>query len=763
MWSKIKGAVFLVVAMILVANNFCFLASAEEQYLELTDAIISEKSESVEASINDLDASTVRTNVKFTALNDYVEYKFQIKNRSEQVVVVKQVDVNGQNDYIRYELGDFSELELSAGDSFTLLARATYVNQADISERDFSIKASFTFAFETEDEGLVEEEIELSDDATGSIVQDNADMPNTIDRIGAYVLCAVFSLAGLIIALLSKKKAKSVLSVILALSLAMGSLSTNALSGLNDTFNLESNYQLRDRLLLKVEGEEYIVSYGDKIPVTPSDIYGYAFVGWEDADGEVYDENSSVYSDLVLTEKRNRELRTVNFIVDGNIVDTKRVYYGDRVDPIDMPTKEGYYFEYWREEDSHIAYNFTSLVQGDLNLIAAFQYIYPSVEYEIPSSFVEGQDFDLRVADYAVGTSSPQSVSYRYQDGNGEYHEVYNVRDMAPGNYMIEVIVTDNNGYSAIDTADIEIIKMNYSLTQQGANISLQEESTIMVGGENMYTLRLSDDYYLTGWTCSDGYEVVGLSTGKEVTGSQDYTIRNNDKEADGMCSFTSSNVYTLYEVASLGDYVYYRPTASSYTPVWTDEAVYGSSVSRGGEQGELVPNSVTNWRVLSKNSDGTIDIIPAGTAGSMTFSGADAYAYYSSILQSEADAFMNNTFAKSSRAIKTSDVNTIKNRNLTISTPVVIDATSKDSTDGIGGVSTQTHSYYYVNTLKGTTIEENTNLVYTRVDGKGINQSTNYEATLALRPIVTLKAGVLENGGNGSNSSKAWKLYSGN
>ena len=79
--SKILISFLLFIFLISV---FCMgKAIASESLFKLTNAIITDKSENLDASISNFDDSKVETNVLFHNLNEFVTYKLTIKNTTD--------------------------------------------------------------------------------------------------------------------------------------------------------------------------------------------------------------------------------------------------------------------------------------------------------------------------------------------------------------------------------------------------------------------------------------------------------------------------------------------------------------------------------------------------------------------------------------------------------------------------------------------------------------------------------------------------------
>ena len=104
------------------------------------------------------------------------------------------------------------------------------------------------------------------------------------------------------------------------------------------------------------------VVYGDTIgaqmPADPT-YAGYAFMGWEDQNGNAVTSATVITDDLTVTAQWELipvDSFTVTFKVDGETYETIIVSDGDAIDaqmPAD-PTKTGYTFLYWEDEDGNV-------------------------------------------------------------------------------------------------------------------------------------------------------------------------------------------------------------------------------------------------------------------------------------------------------------------------------------------------------------------------------------------------------------------------
>ena len=116
--------------------------------------------------------------------------------------------------------------------------------------------------------------------------------------------------------------------------------------------------------------------YKAVLPIAPSK-EGFSFVGWNDGELTVRDEELSAHvallvDDVTLTAVWEPAVYTVAFVVDGETVLTQSVKHGETAtEPKIVPAKDGFDFVAWTVGD--VAYDFGSAVTGDLTVTASFE------------------------------------------------------------------------------------------------------------------------------------------------------------------------------------------------------------------------------------------------------------------------------------------------------------------------------------------------------------------------------------------------------
>lgn len=177
------------------------------------------------------------------------------------------------------------------------------------------------------------------------------------------------------------------------------------------------------------------------------------------------------------------------------------------------------------------------------------------------------------------------------------------------------------------------------------------------------------------------------------------------------------------------------------------------------GISGTINPSLTTSWRVLSKNSDGTIDLIASDVSSNLTFGSSNenaTYSYYEKALEEISNSYKVSTYVSNTRIPKASDYNAIKNAGLLNSSKYVINNKHSESRSYTGNQEGGANYWYYIDYLSGSTIQSFT--IWTKYAGTGGQSSTSYSINIGVRPIITIKANIYEDGGSGTSSSP-WKM----
>ena len=192
--------------------------------------------------------------------------------------------------------------------------------------------------------------------------------------------------------------------------------------------------------------------------------------------------------------------------------------------------------------------------------------------------------------------------------GSGTEADPYIINTTNPSQYTITYCA--NGGYG----------EMMPQSVARGSNITL-----------NANTYKHHSKSFV-GWSASPTATSATYTDGQSITPTADMTLYAVWKEATYLAS-----------TVSVGDYVTYVPSSTSYT-VGILESGYTSAQTYN-------PSTATSWRVFS--NDGTItEIISADSVGTLYLTGSRGYEFVDDEFEDFMSAYVNSTYAISARSL---------------------------------------------------------------------------------------------------------------
>ena len=229
---------------------------------------------------------------------------------------------------------------------------------------------------------------------------------------------------------------------------------------------------------------------------------------------------------------------------------------------------------------------------------------------------------------------------------------------------------------------------------------------------------------------------------------ASDITSDNLGKIYEISGSVVTGNTFPLSTV-NVGDYIYLKPTSTSYT--------ISSSMTGYSRSQTINPSELSVWRVIQKNSDGTVDVISDKvSSSSIAFYGWTGHTSLESSLNIIASQYTNSNFVQSTRHIsQTADTRLVISAYGSLKTYNLSDA-AKDywlanTNTYYGEFEDESDNYYYGLYIdsNGTIIDNHSNY-FENDDYRGEHYGTGSHA---IRPILTLKSTVMITGGTGTSS----------
>ena len=822
---KLLIAVILLVFMFSIVKVGISLASIDT--FTITSVDVLDKASTADINNFSFEKNKIIKDITFHHVGDYVTYKIKVKNNEETNYTIKSVSDDNESKYISYVYDSYEGTKLNSNDEVTFEITEKYIKEVgDVTNRNQNFSVNITFTLEDEQGNVIETGLPIN---TSSNPQTGDNIRIYISTAIASFLLLIFvykkrTISGKHYEKHSKKGLK-LFSIFVIGILIFPSIS-KAVNNFEMVIKFENNILLKDRLTFSYTvGDEEItenINYNEKVTnLDEPEKEGYEFTGWKKEDGTKFNPEEPIIDDTKIVADFKPITYTISYELNGGQVENENsTTYTVESDDIllNKPTKEGYTFTGWTGTGLQEKTKEVTIPKGSTEN-KEYTANYDANTYEIVfdgntgSGSMTNQEMKYDVA-LSLKPNEFTKTGYTFKewntrdDGTGiSYLDGKEVKNLAPNGEVTLYAIWNINNYTVTfmhngNEYDKQTVRYNEQATEPTApqvdNVeflgwylvnSLYDFSSKVTANIELITrfyeyptVSLSlDDTYIQGknvtlnatYTVDSNYGLKSLiyyyyknGTKTVITNLNsllvgDYTIYaelTDNRENTVTSSDTTRIVQTLYNVASVGDYVQYNPTSTYYT-----------STTYDGITGSINPSTTTSWRVLSKNSDGTIDIIPTTIAGKLNYGGdvhqaagssSDVdnivYAEYENSLQLLANSFINSTFATSARAVTENDFTKIKNTGLVISDNYAInkkDYTSRSWTGNGEGGANWNYYIYYANVGEIKQFE-----TWYKYAGTGGQSSTAYEMELGVRPIVRLKAGVLEGSGNGANGNP-WTL----
>ncbi len=612
MKQKMGGIITAISVAAFAVSVFATIPTfAAANIFKIQNAEFGELSKTAEVANTSFDESKIISDFTVHELNDAVEYRVNLKNTDDKAHIIKGItDDANNNSFITFKYDQHINEVIEAGSDLELVVTATYANDnyTNGSARESVINTKFTIQYADVAPAKSEETPATSEEETPatpnaeSVEIETPTVPDTGVNssfseyaklsIVSLVVSAGFMIICLVVFRKNKKAGKIIIAGIIAVVAFTATNTVKAETVEEDSFTIETNFILRDRLYVTWEdrnGRKHkdLVYYNDYLGVKIEEKEGYTFTGWVDNNGRQVDLNEPVTDDMEIHQTFRPNQYYISF--NGNKADSEdpmpiEMVYDEAVKLPSKPyTREGYYFMGWNTEadgsgdnyaDGQEVKNLTTMDNGEVTLYAQWQKKYLQImtnellEQELPE----------------VGATA---VLYDNRD-----EEAYVVGKLADGNYWL----LDN---LRLDPAEV-------SLNTLKGNTNASDTTLEYLKGVKTGTV--SDQYPLAAvsnkWP--ESYDVYGIPYVKS-------DLKNNIAE-EGYEAKTG--VYYNFCAASAGAYCY-----------GSDEQI----VSYFGHGS--INNPKESWGEPEAKAVVNEDICPAGwqlpTSGGKSTNGSTDYSDY--------------------------------------------------------------------------------------------------------------------------------------
>lgn len=502
---KIEKIILIFLSLVFLYSTFnvgrVFAAS---NILKITNAVVTEKSTEVDASVLDYSNNTISSNVSFHRLNDFVVYKVTVKNTDSIKHIIDIVVDNNSKDYLEYEYDDYKNTILEPGQEVDVYIKEIYRNSINsTSNRSQSNTVKFTF--------------NLIDEVKNESVIDVIVNPKTGDNIYIHVGLAFVSLVALLLIMLKRSKHNkktSVLMLLLPIAFLSLPIVTRALDSkdeivINNTVNLYDKIAVTYRI--NNVDNEVVVNYGKKVkePAAPSQA-GYDFDGWF-KDGEPYDFSLPVKEDMVLVGKLSRTTYNITYSLNGGRVRNPNTYKITELPiSINNPTKEGYDFKGWTGSNGDVPDD-ELVINTDSSSDLTFSANYDLTEYKINYLGLSSAEKAAlnNPATYTMSSNITLTNPTNRYDSNNEISSRFVGWRDEKGDLSTNISFSNSTGdktYEAIwQRIKPDTFFITYNLN--GGTLSGEENPTSFKSSTATFTLinPTKEGYDFKGWIGSNG------------------------------------------------------------------------------------------------------------------------------------------------------------------------------------------------------------------------------------------------------------------
>lgn len=280
---------------------------ALDDYFSIGDVSVQSKSESAEVFNLGFEENKITLDAEFHKPGDYITYKIKIKNDQGSNYIIKSVNSQNDNEYVKYEHDKYENIKINSGEEKEFLFTAKYFNGLnDISKRSQLFYSEFVFSLEDENGNKFEESISVNEPVN----------PFTGDNINKYALIFLISfviLVGTLIYFFKKPKSKrwkkgngrKFIWIFLILALNLFLFVSKAADPKMFKISAENHIDLKDKLVVTYNidenSEKITVNYGENLNLDNPIKSGYKFENWLFDDGTVFDTSKPVLDDISIT------------------------------------------------------------------------------------------------------------------------------------------------------------------------------------------------------------------------------------------------------------------------------------------------------------------------------------------------------------------------------------------------------------------------------------------------------------------------------
>ena len=505
--NSIKKILMLLVIIVVVGLTFITSVKADSTSVEVTSITTKDKSGAIEVSDPVFVDNTIKSNITFNKINDFVTFEVTLKNKDKNYLKIDNVYDNNSNSNIAIEY-EYSKDTINPNEDAKVKIKITYkkqlLNQDSISLNDLEIYFDL-----------------IDSDVKGDTIV----IPDTIDNIFKYLALLVISLIIIVgIAILANNKKVKLFTCLFVLvaALVLVPFITKAKTKVKlqlvfNNITIKGEFEVYNVIINPNDGSDITVKqikYGDKVNELPADPSknGYTFTGWKDEDGNTITVDTVITKPITITAYYNINNYTISYDLNGgNLPQSKTnpTSYNIESDNIILnnPTKNGYTFTGWTGSNGNVE----------------------QVNVTIETGSTGNKNY---TAHFSANADTPYTVIHRYENLNGGYDEV--TRNLTgETDKTIEVAIEAKTGYTTPEiktlkiTAD-QVASVTYTYNLLPVEFSVTDRTYIKAGSSANGTYKYGQTINVEAVNRA-GYDFVwsdGETTyARQITLTEDKTL----------------------------------------------------------------------------------------------------------------------------------------------------------------------------------------------------------------------------------------------
>lgn len=289
---------------------------------EIQSATITDKSETVEGSIESFEGLNITSSLTFHKIGDTATYRITLKNIDDIGHTIKSITDNNTIENVSYSYDPHTGENIAAGATFDLAITVEYeTTVSDMAQRTRTSDVKFTISFDDTEEDV--SIVPNAPDTGGDVI---ADVASAVTSDAVLISALVISTTGIIAILIIRNKKKvgkyATITVTVFSVLTLSAVFVRAASLKDGDLTINSTINFKDKIAVTYiidgsDNEVAYVNYGTTINKDIPGKAGYKAGGWSLEDGTDFDLETQITDDVTLIAKYNPISYTVSFNGNG--------------------------------------------------------------------------------------------------------------------------------------------------------------------------------------------------------------------------------------------------------------------------------------------------------------------------------------------------------------------------------------------------------------------------------------------------------------